>query len=91
VIEAITLDCRGTLLLDRPASDDRYERRRLAAMKAILARAEVTVSDRDLDRAYREAVRFVARIWSQRRDVPVTCHATSLRCSRPSIRRFPNA
>jgi putative hydrolase of the HAD superfamily len=78
VIRAVTLDCWGTLLLDGPGSDDRYRRQRLQGIQTILARAGVTVSQLDLDRAYVESGRWLARIWRYQRDVPVSQHVSTL-------------
>ena len=36
IIHAVTFDCWGTLLLDSPASDERYRDRRLAGVQRIL-------------------------------------------------------
>ena len=74
-VRAVTLDCWGTLLLDTPASDDeRYRRRRLALMQEVLAGAGVRAAPRELERAYDESGRGLARIWRDRRDVPVSRH-----------------
>ena len=72
------MDCWGTLLLDGPGSDDRYQRQRLHGIQTILARTGVTVSQGDLDRAYIESGRWLARIWQYRRDVPVSEHVTAV-------------
>jgi len=78
VIRAVTVDCWGTLLLDGPGSDDRYRRQRLRGIRTILARTGVTVSQADLDRAYIDSGRRLARIWQRRRDVPVSAHVTAV-------------
>ena len=78
MIRAVTLDCWGTVLLDGPGSDDRYRLQRLQGMRTILARTGVTVSQADLDRAYVDSGRRLARIWQYRRDVPVSEHVTAV-------------
>ena len=72
------MDCWGTLLLDGPGSDDRYQRQRLRGIQTILARTGVTVSQPDLDRAYVDSGRWLARIWQYQRDVPVSEHVSAL-------------
>lgn len=78
MIRALTFDCWGTLLLDGPGADDRYRQPRLAAMRAILGAAGVTVSQADLDRAYGESGRWLAQIWQHHRDVAVGEHVDAL-------------
>jgi putative hydrolase of the HAD superfamily len=78
MIKAVTLDCWGTLLLDGPAADDHYKRQRLTAIQQLLAAAGVSVREREVERAYLESGRRLARIWSERRDVPVTAHVSAL-------------
>src|SRR5262245_31119356 len=78
MIKAVTLDCWGTILLDGPAADDHYKRHRLAAMRALLAEAGVSVGQSDLERAYHESGRYLARVWRDGRDVPVASHVSAL-------------
>jgi len=79
MIRAVTFDCWGTLLLDSPGSDEQgYRRQRLAGIEAVLTAWGLTVSPRDLDRAYTAAGQRLARIWQDRRDVPVSRHVTAL-------------
>jgi putative hydrolase of the HAD superfamily len=78
VIKAVTLDCWGTLVLEGPGSDDHYKRARLTAIHSILAASRVTVSWRDLERAYLESGRRLARVWQLRRDMPVSGHVAAL-------------
>ena len=78
MIRAVTLDCWGTMLLDGPASDDRYRQQRLAGMRAILARSGVGVSHGELERAYTQTGRWLAHTWRRHRDVPVGDHVNAL-------------
>lgn len=71
VIKALTLDLWGTLLLDSPAADERYKQQRLSGLQAVLNAMGVRVSSSDLERAYRESGRQIARRWHIQRDVPV--------------------
>jgi putative hydrolase of the HAD superfamily len=75
---AVTLDCWGTLLLDGPASDDRYKRQRLAGIQRVLAGVGITVLPNQLDRAYAEAAHWVGQIWQLNRDVSVREHVVAL-------------
>jgi putative hydrolase of the HAD superfamily len=78
-VRAVTLDCWGTLLIDGPVSDDeRYRRRRLSAMQAILVAAGISVASRELEQAYGESGRRLGRIWQSQRDVPVSQHVEFL-------------
>jgi putative hydrolase of the HAD superfamily len=77
-IKAVTLDCWGTLLLDGPGSDDRYRRRRLSAVGALLAHAGVPAAPADLARAYEELQRRLGRLWRECRDVSAGEHVRML-------------
>jgi len=74
IFHAVTFDCWGTLLLDSPASDERYRDRRLAGFQRILKTIGVEVRRRELNEAYEASGRWLARTWQQRRDVPVSEH-----------------
>jgi putative hydrolase of the HAD superfamily len=74
----VTFDCWGTLLLDSPAADEAYRRRRLAGLEAVLTAAGVAVNARALDRAYDAAVRRLVGVWHDGRDVPVARHVAAL-------------
>ena len=74
IIHAVTFDCWGTLLLDSPASDERYRDRRLAGLQRILKTIGVEVSRVELGWAYDASARWLARTWQERRDVPVSEH-----------------
>lgn len=78
MIRAVTVDFWGTLVFDGPGSDDRYRERRLADFGAILARAGLAVPAASLAQGYERSARELARIWAERRDVPVLRHVTSL-------------
>jgi putative hydrolase of the HAD superfamily len=77
-VKTITVDLWGTLLFDRPSSDDRYKARRLADIESLLAAAGVTVSTAALDRAYEESGIYLGRIWATHRDVPVDDHIRAI-------------
>ena len=77
-VQAVTLDCWGTLLLDGPASDDRYKRQRLTGIQRVLARAGITVLPSQLDRAYADAAHWLGGIWQMNRDVSVREHVVTL-------------
>jgi len=74
IIHAVTFDCWGTLLLDSPASDERYRDRRLAGLQGIQKTTGVEVSRVELGWAYDASARWLARTWQERRDVPVSEH-----------------
>jgi HAD superfamily hydrolase (TIGR01509 family) len=78
IVRAVTVDFWGTLLVDSPASDDRYRIRRLHAFETILAGAGVRVSAAVLDRAYEASSVYLSRIWAQHRDVPVADHVRAI-------------
>lgn len=78
MIKAATLDCSGTLLLDGPSRDDHYKQARLAGMERVLAASGLSVSRRDLDRAYLESGRRLGHLWKLRRDMPASGHVTAL-------------
>lgn len=77
-IRAVTLDYWGTLLIDSPASDDRYKRQRLAGFAAILEMAGEPTPPLTLDRAYEVAGRRIGRVWLTGKDVPVREHVTAI-------------
>jgi putative hydrolase of the HAD superfamily len=77
-VKTITVDLWGTLLVDRPSSDNRYKKRRLADIESLLAAAGVTVSTAALDRAYDESGTYLSRIWATQRDVPVDDHIRAI-------------
>jgi len=77
-VKTITVDLWGTLLFDRPSTDNRYKKRRLADIESLLAAAGVTVSTAALDRAYDESGTYLNRIWATHRDVPVDDHIRAI-------------
>jgi putative hydrolase of the HAD superfamily len=77
-VQTITVDFWGTLLFDRPSTDNRYKKRRLADLESLLAAAGVTVSTSALDRAYEESGAYLNRIWATQRDVPVDDHIRAI-------------
>jgi putative hydrolase of the HAD superfamily len=66
------------LLLDPPASDNRYKRRRMADFETILGGLGVKVSAGALDRAYEDSAGVLGRLWAQNKDVPVTEHVRAI-------------
>ena len=77
-VQTITVDLWGTLLFDRPSTDNRYKKRRVADLESLLAAAGVTVSTSALDRAYEESGAYLNRIWATQRDVPVDDHIRAI-------------
>jgi FMN phosphatase YigB (HAD superfamily) len=77
-VKTITVDLWGTLLFDRPSSDNLYKKPRLADIESLLAAAGVTVSTAALDRAYEESGIYLGRIWATHRDVPVDDHIRAM-------------
>jgi putative hydrolase of the HAD superfamily len=77
-VQTVTVDLWGTLLFDRPSTDNRYKKRRLADIESLLAAAGVTVSTAALDRAYDESGTYLNRIWATHRDVPVDDHIRAI-------------
>jgi putative hydrolase of the HAD superfamily len=77
-VRAITIDFWGTLLFDRPSSDNRYKARRLRDFENILAGSGVRVSGGALDRAYEASAVYLSRIWGQHRDVAVAEHIRAI-------------
>jgi putative hydrolase of the HAD superfamily len=77
-VQTITVDLWGTLLFDRPSTDNRYKKRRLADLESLLAAAGVTVSTSALDHAYEESGAYLNRIWATQRDVPVDDHIRAI-------------
>src|SRR5262249_3830190 len=78
MIRAVTIDLWGTLFLDGPGADEEYRGPRLAALRDCLLARGVPVSLLDLERAYNESIRELARIWRTDRDVPVRAHVANL-------------
>jgi putative hydrolase of the HAD superfamily len=72
------VDLWGTLLLDRPGSDNRYRPQRLAAFDGILRGHGHAFPTSALERAYEDSALFLRRVWSANRDVPVSEHALAI-------------
>lgn len=72
------MDFWGTLLLDPPASDNRYKRRRMADFELILSGLGVKVAPVALERAYEDSAGFLGRTWARNKDVPVTEHVRAI-------------
>lgn len=66
------------MLLDGPASDNRYKKRRVVDFEKILAAAGLPMGAAALDRAYDESGSFLGRIWARHRDVPVADHVRAI-------------
>jgi putative hydrolase of the HAD superfamily len=77
-VRVVTVDFWGTLLFDGPGSDERYRRARLADFARILEGAGVTVTPAALERAYDRSGEYLARVWREHRDVPVTEHVRAV-------------
>src|SRR5690348_15537034 len=77
-IRAVTLDLWGTIFLDGPASDDRYMRRRLAGMQAVLTAAGFPADAHRLERAYTTVGHWLGRLWQLNGDVSVREHVETL-------------
>lgn len=77
-LKTITVDLWGTLLFDRPSTDNRYKKQRLADIKTLLNGAGVAVSPAALDRAYNDSGIYLERIWATHRDVPVDDHIRAI-------------
>src|SRR5215471_10266152 len=78
IVHAVTFDCWGTLLLDSPASDERYMLWRLTGFERILRSIGVEASRHELNQAYDASGRWLARAWQQHRDVPVSQHVGNI-------------
>src|SRR3990170_7612957 len=57
MIKAVTIDLWGTLVVDSPATDERYRRERLTGLESTLARFGFRVPVADLAPAYSESGR----------------------------------
>jgi HAD superfamily hydrolase (TIGR01509 family) len=77
-VRTVTVDFWGTLMLDSPASDDRYQNRRMAGFQDILRRHGVHCSGAQLARAYDASGDYLRRVWSTGRDVPVDEHVAAI-------------
>ena len=78
IVHAVTFDCWGTLLLDSPASDERYAPWRLTGIERALMNMGVEVSRHDLKHAYDASGRWLARTWREHRDVPIRRHVREM-------------
>ena len=78
IIHAVTFDCWGTLLLDSPASDERYTPWRLAGLERILRSIGVEAPRHELNQAHDASGRWLARTWQKNRDVPVSQHVRNI-------------
>jgi FMN phosphatase YigB (HAD superfamily) len=78
LVHAVTFDCWGTLLVDSPASDERYVHRRLEGFEKILRTSGVEVPRQKLHQAYEASGRWLARNWQKHRDVPVSRHVSAV-------------
>jgi putative hydrolase of the HAD superfamily len=85
------VDFWGTLLIDPPSSDDRYQRRRMDAFESLLAGAGLGVRRRALDVGYEASGAYLGRVWRDHRDVPVERHVSAIldAADRDLARRVP--
>jgi putative hydrolase of the HAD superfamily len=77
-VRTVTLDLWGTLLLDSPGSDNRYQRRRVAGLGAILRDEGFDFSVPELMDAYDASGHYLQDVWSTGRDVPVVEHVRAM-------------
>jgi putative hydrolase of the HAD superfamily len=77
-VRTVTVDFWGTLVLESPGSDDRYQGPRLNAMRLILRDNGLHFTPAQLTRAYEDSAEFLRKIWSERRDVGVVEHVTTI-------------
>jgi putative hydrolase of the HAD superfamily len=77
-VRTVTLDFWGTLILDSPSSDNRYQARRMTGFETILRREGFHFAAAQLNRAYEDSGDFLRRVWSTGRDVPVREHVTAI-------------
>jgi putative hydrolase of the HAD superfamily len=71
-VRAVTIDFWGTLTLESPIGDERYETRRLSGLAAVLREQGLTFSAAHLAQAYARSGEFLTKLWSAGVDVPVT-------------------
>ena len=77
-VRTVTVDLWGTLLLDAPASDNRYKARRLTDFVEILKGEGHVFALRNLERAYEDSAGYLRRVWSSNRDVPIVEHVKAI-------------
>jgi len=77
-IHAVTIDLWGTLFIDSPAADERYQRERVLRVAEALLERGIEVPVASLAKAYVESRRHLLRAWRDLRDVPVERHVTLL-------------
>ena len=77
-VRTVTIDLWGTLLLDAPASDNRYKARRLTDFREILKGEGHPFPLNKLERAYEHSAVYLRRLWSTNRDVPVADHVKAI-------------
>ena len=78
IVHAVTFDCWGTLLLDSPASDERYMPWRVAGFERILRSIGVEAPRHELNQAYDASGRWLAHMWQTHQDVPVSHHVRKI-------------
>jgi putative hydrolase of the HAD superfamily len=78
MIQAVTIDLWGTLLIDSPAADERYRRERVLRIAEALIDHGIEVPIAALTKGYEESRRQLVRVWRDLRDVPVERHLTLL-------------
>jgi putative hydrolase of the HAD superfamily len=77
-VRTVTVDFWGTLIVDPPTADERYEGRRLSAFAAILREQDLEYSAAQLSRAYARSGELLQRVWSSACDVPVVEPVTEI-------------
>ena len=77
-VRTVTVDFWGTLILDSPAGDERYEGRRLSGFATVFKKHDLQFSAAQLTRAYERSGEFIRKAWSAGRDVPVVEPVTEI-------------
>jgi putative hydrolase of the HAD superfamily len=75
-VRTITVDLWGTLIKSGPGTDDRH--RRLDDFEDILAAVGERISRAALEQGYGACGGYLARVWSEHRDVPALDHVRAI-------------
>ncbi|UCE90982.1 MAG: HAD family hydrolase [Methanobacteriota archaeon] len=77
-IEAVTFDLWDTLIQEVPGGSARVARLRIDEIAEILGSAGLAFSTKDVEAAYSDTGRDLERLWSEWKDVTVSCQVESL-------------
>ncbi len=77
-VRTVTVDFWGTLVLEPPGADDRYQAPRLHDIKRLLLQNGFDCSQAQLTRAYQASGDVLRKMWSTRRDVGVVEHVRAI-------------